>query len=71
MALLGRGTHLFLIDDLNVTIDQNSFPFQYYRIFVDLLKRDSLSLYQCRVRARWKRDMRFLQPWSRELFFYG
>jgi len=43
---------LFLIDNLDVTINQKPFPFQHRRVPADLSKGDRLSLYQRRIRRR-------------------
>ncbi len=37
-------TYFFLTNDLNVAINRNPFPFRYFRVFVNLLKSDRLSL---------------------------
>jgi hypothetical protein len=43
--------YFFLINDLNVAVNQNSFPFRYPGVCVNLLEGDCLSFYQSRVRA--------------------
>jgi len=50
---------LLLADNLDVAINRNAFPFRHRLVFADLLEGDRLSLYEGRVRARRKRDMRF------------
>jgi|SRR6266851_871413 len=47
-----RVPYLFLIDNLDVTIDQKPFPFQHRRVPADLSEGDRLSLYQRRIRRR-------------------
>ena len=43
--ILNGGSNLFLIDNLDVAVNQNPFPFRHGRVLVDLLKGDSLSLH--------------------------
>ena len=56
---------LFLIDNLDVAVDQNPFPFRHGRVPADLFKGDGLPLHQRWVREGWKRDMRTLEPGKR------
>lgn len=63
--ILGRGMYFFLINDLNVAINRNSFPFRYRGVIANLLEGDCLSFCKTRVCARQKRDMRFLERVSR------
>ena len=44
-GVLNGGANLFLIDNLDVAVNQNLFPFRYARVPADLLKRDGLSLH--------------------------
>ena len=44
-GLLNGGPNLFLIDNLDVAVNQNPFPFRGGRVLADLLKGDGLSLH--------------------------
>ena len=44
-GVLNGGPNLFLIDNLDVAVDRNPFPFRHGRVPADLLKGDGLPLH--------------------------